>query len=197
MGIQQIKVLTPIQITSDKGFLMSGSTDSEPNSTVKDSHQFEFMIKTDTLGNTILNAPGLLPTSDYGIGSDAWQLADNSFVTFGCNSSSGAGELDFVGYSLSAGGWFNAVATCGGSDEEISGSIAIGKNGDIVFGGSTNSYPELSAGLFDVLLVRRVKGNMIVANPGDVIINKYLDTTQWVGAAIPKQQERVGVKYLS
>lgn len=186
------KTFNSISITPDKGFVMYGRTDSIPNSTHKDSVQFEVLLKTDSLGNLLLIAPGLLPSSNNGSGADARQLADGSFLCLGCNSSFGAGEFDFTAYHLNSSGFFIGGSTYGGPKDEISGSMAIGKNGDLIFAGSSNSYPLFSCGLYDVFIVR-IKAADILPNTYDTVVYRFKDTTQ-IPASIPLlSQNNVGV----
>jgi len=186
------KTFNSIHVTPDKGLVIDGRTDSVPNSTRKDSIQFEFVMKTDSLGKVLLIAPSLLPSANNGSGSDAIELADGSFLSLGCNSSFGAGGYDFTSFHLSSGGWVIDGATYGGPQNEISGSLAIGKNGDLVLTGSSNSYPLFSCGLFDVFMVR-IKAIDILPNTYDTIVYRFKDTTEWL-ASIPLQsQYQVGV----
>ena len=149
-------------------------------------------MKTDSLGKVLLIAPSLLPSANNGSGSDAIELADGSFLSLGCNSSFGAGGYDFTSFHLSSGGWVIDGATYGGPQNEISGSLAIGKNGDLVLTGSSNSYPLFSCGLFDVFMVR-IKAIDILPNTYDTIVYRFKDTTEWL-ASIPLQsQYQVGV----
>jgi hypothetical protein len=186
------KTFNSIQVTPDKAFLLYGRTDSMPNSTHKDTVQFEFLLKTDSLGKLLLISPSLLPSANNGSGSDARQIADGSFLSLGCNASFGAGGYDFTAFHLNPGGWYMNGSTYGGPKNEISGSMAIGKNGDLILAGSSNSYPLFSCGLWDVFMVR-IKAINILPNTYDTVVYRYRDTTQWPAFIPIQKQYQVGV----
>ncbi len=186
------KVFNSVHLTPDRGFIMYGSTDSLFGSTKKDSVEYEYLIKTDSLGNLVFNAPGLDPSPRNGYGSDARQLPDGSLLALGCNLSFGDGEYDFRAFHLSSAGWFIEGPTFGGPNNELSGSIAIGKNGDVILAGCSNSYPVFSCGLFDIFMVR-LKYSDILPNSYDTIVYRYKDTTQYAAGIFTSSKNNVGV----
>ncbi|HTA28529.1 MAG TPA: hypothetical protein VK809_12125 [Bacteroidia bacterium] len=177
-----------VHLTPDNALLMYGSTDSISDSVHSNSYENEYFLKTDTFGVPLVAHD--MDSPQEGFGADARQLADGTFITMGSNESYGAGQLDFHIYHLNSSSFFIAGPTFGGVKNEMVGSMAFGKNGDVVFAGSSNTYPTYSAGLYDVFIVRVTSTNLFGGY--DTVVTRFIDTTQWL-SSIPKVQFKVGV----
>ncbi|HXB11767.1 MAG TPA: T9SS type A sorting domain-containing protein [Bacteroidia bacterium] len=136
------------------GFLIYGSTDSTKALNVSD----QVLYETDSTLKLNVPYPQIYPSPKTAIGKDAEQALDGSIVTVGTSNSSGGGGFDMDMQQVQyGGGWFLGGATEGGAKDEYGNSLAIGRNGNVVFAGATASFGQ---GLFDVYLVR-VKNDSI------------------------------------
>jgi hypothetical protein len=128
-----------------------------------------------------------------GIGEDAVQLSDGSILALSSNASFGAGGFDFIIQRISSdGSWIQSISA-GGPKDELAGSIAIGKNGDLVFAGSSDSYPLFSYGLFDVFMIRLKTTTNLPPNTNDTVVYRFRDTTKWSASITLLHQSNVGV----
>ena len=180
-----------IHITPDKGLLMYGTTDSISGNLSRNTFENEYFLKTDSLGKPIEGHD--MDSPKYGFGADARELPNGSFITLGSNASFGAGGLDFRTFDLDPSSYYISGPTFGGGIDEIAGSIAFGKNGDVILAGSSDSYPLYSCGLFDVFIVRLTFKNDTLPNTYDTVVHRFIDNTEWPASVSPLQQDNVGV----
>ena len=179
-----------IRNVSDKGFVMYGSSDSIPDSIKSSAYTDEYCLKIDS--NGVQKWCQLIHFTAACVGKDAVELSDHSILSIASINGGGGGGYDFHDQRFDAGGGWLQASTLGAAKDELAGSIAIGKNGDLIFAGSSDSYPTFSVGLFDVFMVR-IKATDTLPLSYDTVVHKFLDTTQWP-AAIPNQEHKVGVK---
>ncbi|MGP8214379.1 MAG: T9SS type A sorting domain-containing protein [Bacteroidia bacterium] len=135
----------------------------------------------------MLDSSGHVEINDsvtYGSGSDyandAMQcLNDSSYITACTGNSSGYGEYDMLMLRMNWLGWWILGPYEGWTQEETANSCAISNTGQVVFAGASNSYPELSVGLYDVFVCRYKSDNDIIGdNPTQLYhdITLYQDT---------------------
>lgn len=156
-----------IEPTADNGYLIFGYTDSLKTPGIPN----QILYKTDSLA-TIPKVGNywyyMYPNPKIAYGKDAVQAADGNIITVGSTTGYGMGGINMdMQYVYSSGGWFIGGAAFGGSNSNYGSSVAINKNGNVVFAGSTNSFGQ---GLLDVYLVR-VKTDSIVTNY--FLVNKF------------------------
>ncbi len=151
----------------DHGFIIYGSTDS-----IKPGKLDEMMIRTDSTGNIMwlqdYASPGI------GIGRDAVQTSDNTYISVGTNNSYGLGGYKMHMQHLDKYGYWIAGPSFGGTGNEEGNSIALAKNGNVLFAGATSSL-GYTTGLNDVYIVR-LKNDSIVQNY-TLSLYQYKDTT--------------------
>ena len=192
-GRQQNSTFNSIRGTADTGCIMYGSNDSINGSIVANAYQYEYLSKIDTSG--VMKWAQLLSNlcTAPGIGEDAVQLSDGSILALSSNASFGAGGFDFIIQRISSdGSWIQSISA-GGPKDELAGSIAIGKNGDLVFAGSSDSYPLFSYGLFDVFMIRLKTTTNLPPNTNDTVVYRFRDTTKWSASITLLHQSNVGV----
>lgn len=135
-----------INVTQDNGFVIFGSTDS-----LKPGKPNEIIIKTDSIGH--IKWMQLEPCPGIGIGKDAIQAPDGSYVAVSTNNSSGLGGYAMLIWHLNSGGGYLVSPSLGGAADEQGNSVAISKNGNVVLTGTTDS-PGYTEGLDDVMMIR-------------------------------------------
>jgi hypothetical protein len=188
-GKNQNSVFYSISQTPDKGFIMNSSNDSISKIDSGSSFPWECTYKVDSNGQYVwmqLFNGGNLPA----IGKDAIELKNDSIYSLSSNSDVGAGGYDFYFHVSNSGGNWLAGTTFGGTKDELAGSIAIGKNGDIVLAGCSDTYPTYSCGLFDVFMVK-LKPSFSFGLY-DTVVTRFIDTTEWP-ASVHQIQEHIGV----
>jgi len=160
-----------IRKTLDHGYIIFGSTDSI-------SHHIpnEMLIKTDSIGHLkwmhIFASTDSLP----GIGHDAIQDTDGSYLAVSTSSAYGNGACAMRVWQFNSAGFPLSGPSYGGAGYQVGNSVAIGRNGNIVFAGATNS-PGYTVGLFDAYMVRLKKDSVFnFANYYIFPYHQYKDT---------------------
>ncbi len=188
-GGKKTSTFNSIRTVSDKGYIMYGSCDSIPDSIKACAFQDEYCPKIDS--NGVMKWCQLIHFPAASIGMDAIELSDHSILSLASTSGGGAGKNDFHVQRFDAGGNWLQATTFGGPEDEIASSIAVGKNGDLLFAGCSDTYPLYSEGLFDIFLVR-LRMTDTIPIPYIPKVHNVLDTTQFT-SAIPQQHSPVGV----
>lgn len=152
-GCAHINMGNSIRTTLDHGFVIYGSTDCD-----MPGKPDEVMIKTDSVGN--MQFIYIYVTTGIGLGKDALQEPDGTYVSIGINSSDGYGPFAMHMQHLGAGGWFISGLGAGGSSYQQGNSASIGKNGNVVFAGASNS-PGFTNGLYDIMIARWLNADSI------------------------------------
>jgi hypothetical protein len=156
-----------INPTQNNAFVIYGYTD-----TLKAGHMSMILMEIDTNLRTnwiqIYNCP---LTSE---GNDALQFPDGNFGVVATSNCFGLG-----GYAMNIvlaypAGWFITGASFGGTGDEQGNSIALAKNGNVVFLGSSNS-PGYTYGLSNMYMVR-VKNDSITNNYY-LVVRNFKDTS--------------------
>lgn len=188
-GGQKNGTFYSIRRTSDKGYVMYGSDDSIPDSSKACSFQDEYCPKVDSDG--LMKWCQLIHFPAASVGKDAIELSDHSILSLASTTGGGAGKNDFHVQRFDAGGNYLQATTFGGPEDEMPSSIAVGKNGDLIFAGCSDTYPLYTKGLFDIFIVR-LKNTDTIPIPYIPLVHNYLDTSQFT-SSIPQLQNNVGV----
>jgi hypothetical protein len=114
------------------------------------------------------------------LGKDVKQAKDSTYFSIGTSDGGGYGSSSVHIMRHSSTGFYLAGPSMGGSNAQFGNSVAIGKNGDILFAGATSSYGN---GGFDVYDIRLTSDSMI-QNYTQVFTN-YKDTPVVEGIAAP------------
>lgn len=175
--------------TSDKGYVMYGSTDSIPDSSYACKYTDEYCPKIDSDGNIKWCQLIHFPSTSYG--KDAVQLSDNSILSLGATNAGGAGGFDFHIQRFDQNGNYLQAVTAGGEKDELPGSIVVGKNGDLIFAGCSDS-PNYTVGLFDIFVVRFKSTDTLPNGTGTTKVVKYQDTSQFP-ASVRQIANKTGV----
>jgi len=149
-----------IRETLDHGFIIFGSNDN-----YKLGKPDEMMIKLDSIGK--LQWVQTYTSSGYSIGHDAVQASDGSYLALSTSNAYGLGGFAMRVWHMDSHGNPLCGPSFGGTDDEQGNSIAIAKNGNVMFAGTTNSI-GYTVGLDDAYLVR-LKNDSVFN-----IVNYYL-----------------------
>lgn len=133
-----------IEITSDKGFIICGTTNSYGAGTSD-----LYLIKTDSLGDTLWTRTFGGPAGESGLAVK--QLADQSYIAIGSTGSFGPGYSCLYAVKADANGDSLWAKTFGGTSADFGSDVEIAFDGGLLFSGTTASY---GAGFYDAYLVK-------------------------------------------
>ncbi len=138
-----------IDTTIDGNYLVFGTSKSFPGPTDKQM----YLLKTDTSGIVLHSQVdgGSNTTGNDEEGRFAKQLSNGEMVIGGMTQSYGLGGKSLFMLHFLSNGNFDNGANWGGTDDDEGFSMAVGKDGQLVFAGITTSY---GFGLEDVYLIR-------------------------------------------
>jgi hypothetical protein len=142
-----------INKTIDHGFIIFGATDS-----IQSGKPDEMLIKTDSIGD--LQWMQVYHSSGYSVGHDVIQSKDQTYIGISTSNSYGVGGFEMrVWHIYPWGGPFSGPSL-GGTLDEQGASVTIGKNGNVVFGGASES-PGFTIGIYDAIMVRYLNDDSI------------------------------------
>jgi len=140
-----------VQQTTDRGFIIIGSTDSYGA-----GKGDVWLIKTDSNGNMKWNKT--FGGSGYDGGYSVQQTTDGGYILIGTTDSYGAGESDVLLIKTDSNGSVEWSKIFGGAERDIAHSGQQTTNGGYIIAGWTHSY---GAGNSDIWLIKTdSKGNM-------------------------------------
>jgi hypothetical protein len=146
-GTSSINVANAISApTLDNCFLIDGYTDSVKAGT------HEVFMKVDTNGRLAWPYMQINTCSGTSIGHDIMQLPNSNIMEVSTDNCVGAGGYAMNIFLVSSGGWYISGPSFGGSADQQGNSIALGKNGYMLFAGSSDS-PGYTNGLYNVFAV--------------------------------------------
>ncbi len=165
-GCTHTTIGNSISETMNHGYIIYGSSDSTNPGILN-----EMMIQIDSLGK--VDTIPIYYSPETGIGKDAIQAPDGSYLTVGSNNSYGVGGYAMHVQHLAPAGWFMGGSDHGGTADQQGNSIAIGKNGNVVFAGASDS-PGFTEGLYDIMAVRWKSDTIVEVYP--ISIKNFYDT---------------------
>ncbi|MCP4704907.1 MAG: T9SS type A sorting domain-containing protein [candidate division Zixibacteria bacterium] len=133
-----------VEITSDKGFIICGNTDSYGA-----GYSDLYLIKTDSLGDTLWTRTFGGSGGESGV--SVKQLSDDSYIAIGSTGSFGTGYSSLYVVKTTADGDSLWAKTYGGTRADFGSDIAIAFDGGLLLSGWTASY---GAGFYDGYLVK-------------------------------------------
>lgn len=158
-----------INPTNDGGLVIFGSSDS-----IQSGKPDELFIKTNS--NGVIQWMNIFHSAGVGIGYYALQAPDSSYLAVSTTNSYGNGGFSMRIWQFNSSGVPLSGPSYGGVGDEYGTSIAIGKNGNVVFVGSTNST-GYTVGLSDAYAVRLKKDSVFnVTNYYSFPYTMYKDT---------------------
>lgn len=143
IGGSDIEWASDIQITSDKGFIITGYTNNAPNNDYN-----VLVIRTDSLGN--IKWSNIYGGNEWDFGKSIVQLADSSFIIAGETFSNSHGNNDILMMGIGKNGDSLWSKTYGASQSEAAYSLGV-QSGFCYISGYTNSF---GAGKFDAFLLK-------------------------------------------
>jgi len=132
-----------VRETSDYGFIITGCKRSI------DSDMEVYLIKTDSLGDTLWTKTYGGSNSDYG--NSVRQTSDGGYIIAGTTQSFGSGNKDVYLIRTDLLGDTIWTKTFGGSNNDFGSSVCRTTDGGYIIAGWTNSF---GAGLNDVYLIK-------------------------------------------
>ena len=133
-----------VEITSDKGFIICGNTDSYGA-----GYSDLYLIKTDSLGDTLWTRTFGGSGGESGVA--VRQLANDSYIAIGSTGSFGTGYSSLYAVKADANGDSLWAKTFGGTGADFGSDVEIAFDGGFLFSGWTASY---GAGFYDAYLVK-------------------------------------------
>jgi outer membrane protein assembly factor BamB len=133
-----------VQQTSDKGYIITGSTKSYGA-----GDGDVWLIKTNSLGNEQWNMTFGGIERDFGL--SVQKTSDNGYIISGCTNSSGAGDSDVWLIKTNASGTEQWNKTFGGIERDEGQTAQQTSDGGFIIAGSTSSF---SAGGMDIWLIK-------------------------------------------
>jgi hypothetical protein len=134
-----------IVVTTDGGYMVSGTYSSDSTSTDMDA----YLIKTNSLGDTLFTRT--FGGSGYDFGQTVVQTAEGGYVLSGYTNSFGAGNYDAFLLRTTASGDTIFTRTYGGTDDDEANCVFRCMDGSYGLAGFTKSY---GAGDYDFLLIK-------------------------------------------
>ncbi len=184
VGAMRSDIAHAITEISDGGFLVIGNSDSLPP--VK---PMQVLYKTDSTAKI----QWWYTYSQNNIGKDVAQAPDGSLVTTGTSQYDGLGYNNMEAFHLTNGnGYFLSGTYLGGTGDNFGNSIAIGKNGNVVFAGESNSQ-GFTQGLFDVMIARWKNADSVEGTYVNYVKN-FKDSSECVLGIAPQSVFHPGVK---
>jgi hypothetical protein len=132
----------------------------------------EMLIQIDSIGK--LEWLQIYAAFGVGIGKDAIQNPDGTYLSIGTNNSYGIGGYAMHLQHIGLGGYWIAGQYQGGTADQQGNSIAVAKNGNAYFAGTTDS-PGFSKGLYDIMLIRCKSDTLQNVHP--FTVKNFYDTS--------------------
>lgn len=159
-----------INVTSDNGFITFGATDS-----IMSGKPDEMLLKLDSVGN--MQWMQVYGSSGYSIGHDVIQIPNKTYIAVSTSNAYGWGGFAMRIWQMDSYGNPLCGPSYGGTGDEQGNSIALSKNGNVLFAGATNST-DYTVGLDDAYVVRLTKDSIFnIVNYYAFPYYQYKDTT--------------------
>lgn len=164
-GSKFTSVAYSITPTVDNGYMIFGSIDS-----IFKGIQGELMLKADSAGN--YQWMSQVTNGKWNdAGKDVVEAPDTTYLSVGTSDGGGYGSSSMHLMRHTSTGFYLAGPSMGGAGANLGNSVALGKNGNMVFAGASTSYGQ---GDFDVYVIR-LKNDSLVQNYALSITN-FKDT---------------------